>query len=204
MKLVRLKQRSKEWLDFRRNHVCASDSPIIMGMSNFKTVDQLLNEKVRGYEQHQNPYMARGNELEPVALKAFEKETNLIMFPCVGVHDQNDWMAASFDGMTLEEDLIVEIKCPGKKDHTLALQGKIPEKYIAQLQHQIYVSGLDFSYYYSFDGEKGIVLEVKRDDEFIEKMLALEIDFWNILKTEVERINLKKAEHATTDRKSVV
>ena len=198
MKLVRLKQRSKEWLDFRRNHVCASDAPIIMGMSNFKTIDQLINEKVRGFEQHQNPHMVRGNELEPVALKAFEKETNIIMFPCVGVHDQNDWMAASFDGMTLEEDLIVEIKCPGKKDHWVASSGKVPEKYIAQLQHQIYVSGLDFSYYYSFDGEKGIVLEVKRDEEFIEKMLAMEIDFWNILQTEIERMNLKKAEHAIT------
>ena len=104
------------------------------------------------------------------------------MFPGVFVHDTIDWMSASFDGITLEQDAICEIKCPGKKDHAIALKGKIPTKYIPQLQHQIYVSGLSlFSYYYSFDGESGVVIEVKRDQEFIDKMVEKEFEFWNCL-----------------------
>lgn len=181
MHLVKLQQRTKSWLEWRKTKIMASDAPIITGASKFKTVQELYNEKIKCYECTPNPYMKRGIDLEPVALKEFEKETGLIMFPVVGMHDKEDWMAASFDGMTIEEDLIVEIKCPGKKDHNEAILGMIPDKYFPQIQHQIYVSGLDFAYYYSFDGEKGIVLEVKRDEEFIEKMIAKEKEFWHCL-----------------------
>lgn len=193
MQLVRIKQKSKQWLEWRREKITASDAPIIMGMSPFKTPEQLLNEKLHKFESPENPYMRRGNELEPIALQAFEKETGLVMFPAVGVHE-NGWIAASFDAVTIEEDAICEIKCPGKKDHACALDGNVPEKYIAQLQHQIYVAGLNFAYYYSFDGQKGIILEVKRDEGFIEKMLEKETDFWNILCTEIEIQNIRKKE----------
>lgn len=182
MQIINLKQRSREWLDFRKSHVCASDSPIIMGVSPYKTLDKLFEEKTRCYESPTNQWMQRGIDLEPIALSAFEKETGLVLFPCVGLHE-NGWMAASFDGMTLEKDVIVEIKCPGKKDHSLALQGNIPEKYYPQLQHQIYVSGLDKVYYYSFDGNSGKTIEVNRDDSYIQIMLDKLLNFWQSLET---------------------
>lgn len=181
MQLVSLQQRTKEWLDFRRNHICASDAPIIMGVSPYKKADRLYEEKLGDYEIAPNQYMMRGIELEPLALEKFEEETGMMMLPCVGKHE-NGWMAASFDGMTFENDAIVEIKCPGKKDHDLALQGIIPTKYVPQLQHQIYVSGLSMSYYYSFDGENGVVIEVERDEDYIEIMLEKEYEFWKCIK----------------------
>ena len=181
MKLIPLKQRSKEWLQWRANMVCASDAPIIMGMSPFKTIDQLLNEKSMRFESAPNPWMLRGIELEALALQEFEKESGLIMFPCVGEHE-NGWMAASFDGMTIEQDAIVEIKCPGKKDHFAAMNGLVPEKYKAQLQHQMFVADLKEMFYNSFAGEKGVIVKVKRDDAFIEIMLEKEFEFWEHLK----------------------
>lgn len=180
MKLINLKQRSKEWLQWRSNKICASDAPIILNMSPFKTIEQLFTEKTKCFESTPNPYMLRGIDLEPIALHEFEKETDLIMFPCVAEHD-NGWMAASFDGMTIEGDLIVEIKCPGKKDHFEASLGVCPQKYFAQLQHQIEVADVDFSYYYSFDGEKGYTFKVKRDNTFIKIMLEKEKAFWDRL-----------------------
>lgn len=181
MKKIKLKQRSKEWIQWRSERICASDVPIIMGVSPYKTPEKLMDEKLKCYDSVPNQYMQRGIDLESIALKQFEKETGLCLFPCVGEHE-NGWMAASFDGMTLDEDAICEIKCPGKKDHQLALEGVIPPKYIPQLQHQMYVSGLNFSFYYSFDGEKGKVIEVKRDDAYIEKMIEKEIEFLNNLR----------------------
>lgn len=181
MKLITLKQRSKEWLEWRSTRVCASDAPIIMGQSPFKTVDQLLIEKSKCFESTPNQYMLRGIKLEPIALEAFERETGLSMYPCVGEHE-NGWMAASFDGMTIEQDAIVEIKAPGKKDHFAAMNGLVPEKYKAQLNHQLYVSGLQEMFYYSFDGSNGVIIEVKRDNDFIEIMLEKELEFWNHLK----------------------
>lgn len=197
MRLISLEQGTYEWLTFRRSHVCASDAPIITGVSPYKTINQLLDEKIRYFDKPTTSYMQRGKDLEPLALEKFEEETGLIMFPMVGVHDSIQWMAASFDGVSICRKFIVEIKAPGKKDHTLALQGKVPEKYYPQVQHQICVSDVEFAYYYSFDGEKGVIIEVKRDNEFIEKMLDMEKDFWDTLQS-VTLEKSKKAEHATS------
>lgn len=184
MRLVKLNQGSPEWLKWRRNKITASDAPIIMGQSPWKSVVQLYEDKILGQEDQVNVYMQRGKDLEPIALEAFEKETGIIMFPMVFEHDERNWMGVSYDGVTLGRDAILEIKCPGKKDHHYVEVNKmVPVKYRAQIQHQIYISGLDFSFYYSFDGEKGIILEVKRDQEFIEKMIEKETEFWNCLKT---------------------
>ncbi len=186
MKIIPIKQKSKQWLDWRCGLITASDSPIIMGMSPYKDKDQLLTEKFRRFETVPNYFMLRGIDLEPVALREFEKETGLIMFPCVGEHE-NGWMGASFDGMTIEGDAILEIKCPGKKDHAKALLGECPKHYFAQLQHQMYVAGVQFSFYYSFDGEKGVIIEVKLDNDFIEIMLEKEREFWECLQNLIEQ-----------------
>lgn len=186
MKKVILKQRSREWLQWRSKMICASDAPPIMGVSPYKTSEKLMHEKTHFYEQNVNPYMQRGLDLESQALKCFEDETGLIMFPCVGEHE-NGWMAASFDGMTLDDDAIVEIKCPGKKDHQLSLEGKIPEKYYPQLQHQLFVSGLSVVFYYSFDGEKGKIIEVKIDDAYINIMIEKEMQFLDNLQTLIKK-----------------
>jgi predicted phage-related endonuclease len=112
-------------------------------------------------------------------LELFEQETGIMFFPAVGVHESIEWMAASFDGVSIDRKAILEIKCPGKKDHKQALEGKIPRHYFPQIMHQIEVAGLDMSYYYSFDGESGVILEVKRDQAFIDMMLAKEKEFWD-------------------------
>jgi putative phage-type endonuclease len=183
MKIVNLQQRTREWLQWRRNKIMASDAPIIMGVSPYKKIDKLYDEKIKCYEEPKTNYMQRGIDLEPIALRKFEEETGLIMFPAVGISDEIDWMAASFDGMTIEGDAIVEIKSPKRQDHNMAVLGNVPIHYMPQIQHQIFVSGLDFAYFYSFDGTDGVIIEVKRDQEFIEKMLDEEKAFWHCLQT---------------------
>jgi putative phage-type endonuclease len=153
-----------------------------MGVSPFSDVETLLKEKTKGYEKTPNPYMLRGKELEPFALEKFCEETGLIMFPMVGKHETYDWMAASFDGVTICRTEILEIKHPGKTDHECAMNGKTPEKYYPQVQHQIEVSGLDFSYYYSVGYFNTVLLKVKRDQSYIEKMLEKELEFLNLMK----------------------
>lgn len=199
MRRVNVKQGTSEWYQFRRTHLGASDAISIMGVSPWKSPLALYEDKIFQLDQKENPYMHRGKQLEPIALSNFEEETGLIMFSGVFLHDTIEWMSASFDGITLEENAIVEIKCPGKKDHEEALKGKIPKKYIPQLQHQIFISGLDFSYYYSFDGNTGIVLEVQKDQDFIEKLVEKEFEFWHCLKTLTPpRSERKGNEYATT------
>lgn len=199
MKLISLKQGSEEWLRFRRSHISASDCSSILQCNPYKSILDLYEEKVFQIEQEDNHFMARGRALEPLALECFEKETGLTMFPCVVKHDKIDWMMASLDGMTISQDAIVEIKCNGKKNHELALKGKIPSHYLSQIQHQIEVTGLEFAYYFSFDGEKGVTIEVPRDQEFIEIMLEKERNFWNCLQTFTPPLTIhKNKKHETT------
>lgn len=183
MKIINVTQKTKSWLDYRCAHICASDAPVIMGVSPFKTLEQLYKEKLKQFEQVPNVWMQRGIDLESVALEKFEEETGLSMFPMVGESEQNPWMAASFDGVTICRTAIVEIKAPGKKDHAVALDGRIPKKYFPQIQHQIHVAGIDYAFFFSFDGSKGKILEVKRDQSFIEEMIEKEFEFWNCLQT---------------------
>lgn len=183
MQLVSIKQGTESWLCFRRSHLCASDASSILQCNPYKSILELYEEKVFGFEQDDNPFMARGRELEPIALENFEKETGLTFFPAVVKHDTLDWMAASLDGMTITQDAIIEIKCNGKKNHELALKGKIPKHYRTQIQHQLSCTNLDFAFYYSFDGAVGVIIEVKREQDFIEEMIEKEKEFWTCLQT---------------------
>ena len=180
-----LKQQTKEWHEFRRNHIGASDAPIILGVSPWKNVKQLYNEKI-GLFSVDNPSakMKRGLELEPVALEIFESETGYLMSPHVMEHPSISFMSASFDGVEIDGKCILEIKCPGIKDHEIALSKEIPEKYIPQLNHQMEVFGIDKMYYMSFFSEKDYkILEVKKDEEYTKRMLEKEFEFWEMVRT---------------------
>ncbi len=174
---------SEEWLSFRRTKIGASDAPIIMGDSPWTTPIQLMEQKIYGVEIPDNEYMKRGRELEPIALKAFEDEMDLTLFSMVIVHEKIEFMIASMDGMTIDKKKAVEIKCAGKRDHFMAENGIVPQKYKAQLQHQMEVCQLNEIYYYSFDGNQGISLIVERDQEYINELLDREKEFWYNLKS---------------------
>ena len=88
------------------------------------------------------------------------------------------WMRASLDGLSPDGGHVVEIKCPGEKDHQLADSGFVPEKYYAQLQHILAVTGLAEISYWSFRFDHTVLLKVKRDDGFITGLIEKEAAFW--------------------------
>jgi predicted phage-related endonuclease len=104
--------------------------------------------------------------------------TGLYTFPDVKVHPKYDFMIASLDGITFDGEHIVEVKCPGAKTHAIALSGKVPDHYMPQLQHQLEVCGKEHMYYFSFDGNFGVFIEVLRDDSYIKELLEKELQFW--------------------------
>lgn len=176
-------QNTPEWLELRRKKIGASDAPIILEVSPWKTPYQLWVEKTTGTNSPINSYQKRGHDLEEPARRAFEKKTDIVMFPKVMFHASFPWMMASLDGMDIEGNTIVEIKCPGQADHDLAKAGKVPDKYFPQLQHQLAVSGLEMMFYFSFDGADGAIVEVERDESFITRMIELEQAFWQCLES---------------------
>lgn len=180
MIIVDLQQGSPEWLSFRLEKIGASDAPVIMGVSPYWDLMSLYKQKCCGMDKPPNAAMLYGRKNEEVARLLFEEQNNLAVFPMVGVHEVRTWQVASFDGLTLEQDVAVEIKCANEKDHNLAKDGKIPEKYYPQLQHQLAVSGLAQIFYFSYRGalKEGITIVVKRDDKYIDKLIAREEEFY--------------------------
>jgi putative phage-type endonuclease len=172
-------QGTPEWHALRKTKITATDACTIMGASHWKTRIQLYHEKLSPTEHLTiNERMQRGIDLEPIARDLFDMKAGLETYPKVIV---KDWAMASLDAMSICGKYIVEIKCPGEKDHSIALSGKVPDHYYPQLQHQLYVTGVQFAYYFSFDGIDGAIVEVPRDDDYIEKMIIEEKKFYDCL-----------------------
>ena len=190
MKTIDLEQNTPDWLEFRRNKIGASDAPIILGKSPFKTAHKLYTEKHEANPQIQSEAMKRGHDLEPIARAAFNESAPLFynipdiyVTPLVVQSDAYEWMIASLDGIDIINRILVEIKCPGEKDHRCALNGTIPGHYYAQLQHQMYVTDYDEMCYFSYRDGSYIILTCKRDDEFIKQMIVEEKKFMACLET---------------------
>lgn len=174
-----LVQGTQEWLDLRKTKITATDACVIMGTCHWKTKIQLYNEKISLINNtFVNEKMLRGNILEPIARDLYCIKKGVDVEPKVII---KDWLMASVDGISKCGKYLIEIKCPGEKDHNIALSGKIPDHYYAQLQHQMYVCDLDKMDYFSFDGMDGVIVEVVRDSCYIETMLDKEWEFYQCL-----------------------
>jgi len=172
-------QGTPEWLEMRKKYIMASDAPAILGLSPWKSVYQVWEDKLGlSLPVEDNWAMKRGRDLEPIAREAYVLETGNMVVPMVLFHDEISYMGASLDGVSDDKTVAVEIKCPGEKDHLLALQGIVPEKYMPQLQHQLAVLAINEIHYFSYkDGETALIT-VPRDEVFIKRLLAENKKFW--------------------------
>jgi len=203
---IQIEQRSSEWFDLRKKHIGGSDVAPILGISPWKTALDVFNEKMSPYteESPKNPWMQRGIDMEDEALRAFEAETGYLMSPKVMISDLTSFAMASFDGFEIDGKCAVEIKCGGQKSHLQAIHGEIPNQYIPQMQHQMYVAELDQIYYCSYRPEyhvNPIYIEiVKRDEAFIKNMIEKEREFYeNHMLTGIPPENLKAIKTIDSD-----
>jgi putative phage-type endonuclease len=174
-----MQQGTQEWLDFRKTKIGASDAPIIMGVSPWSDPIKLWEQKVGISENEDSSYwMRRGLTMEDDAREYFHLVTGRFVEPAVFVSNRHDWMMASLDGLSPDQTTLVEIKCPGPHDHSIALDGRIPEKYYPQIQHQLEVLELDGGYYLSFDGENNVIIPFERDQKYIDYLLEKEFEFY--------------------------
>lgn len=180
-----LTQGTPEWHAWRKGKIGASSVAGILGISPYATKLQTWEKFKFNTQTAQNPFMQRGNDLEDTARQKLNAETGRNYIPMCAEHAEISWCIASLDAFYVDNEgkmHAAEIKCPGKRDHSLALSGIVPEHYYPQLQHIMALLNLDEMLYYSFDGEEGHTLVVRRDDVFIESMIKAEADFMHSIK----------------------
>lgn len=141
-----LVQGSPEWHAFRAEHFNASDAPAMMGVSLYKSRNELLREKSTGIAVDVDSSTQRrfddGHRFEALARPLAGKIIGEELYPATGSEGK---YAASFDGITILDDIIFEHKTLNA-DICAALggdgnTGALHEHYRVQMEHQLMVSG---------------------------------------------------------------
>ena len=188
MQTVELQQGTPEWHAFRAAHYTASDAPAMLGISPYKTRNELLREKKLGItpelDAATQARMAKGHEYEAQARPVAEVEIGEELYPAVGVCAAHPKLAASFDGITMDGRVVWEHKTLNDTIRAAAAKGEIPEHHRAQLEHQLLVSGADKAIFCASNGTgEHISITYTSDPAMCKRILAGWRQFNQDLKT---------------------
>lgn len=151
---LQLTQGSQEWLEARKNYFTASEAPAMMGECKYHSRTQLLDHK-KGWTTEVDDFTQRlfdkGHKSEADALPIVEKIIGDELYPSVGVLEGAK-LLASFDGLTMMEDVIYEHKIFNKVLAENVLNKILEPHYFWQLEHQLLVSGADKVIFVTSDG----------------------------------------------------
>lgn len=178
-KLINCEQGSEEWFQARLGKFTAS----VFGKVITKTgklssqsedlINRLVAEKVLGEpdDTFKSDAMQRGNDLEQEALD-FVNFTCGFEFEAVGFMDSGNGYGCSPDAVDEKNRVGLELKCPLPHTHlSYIANGGCPDKYKAQIQGSLLVSGFDKWIFCSYHPLiEGLVVEIERDEAYIEKL----------------------------------
>ena len=171
----------------------ASESPIIMGYSSYKTPYQLYLEKIGTItaddEISEQQYW--GNALEPIILKRFSEENNVeISFPETVYHPDYSYIFANLDGWISSESAVIEAKCANsfqRKEWDMAASDGIPLVYLIQIAKQCAITNASRGYCAVLIGGMEYKQFVYERDTALEAMIIqADIDFWECVQNRIE------------------
>jgi len=186
-----MEQQTNEWFTARLGKVTASRVSDVIAKtktgysaSRDNYMAQLICERLTGQkgESFTNAAMEHGTQTEPLARSAYENARSLLVKEVGFInHPRIEMSGASPDGLVADDGL-VEIKCPNTATHIdTLLSGKVPTKYITQMQWQMLCCERKWCDFVSFDNRlpehlQLFVQEVEFDPEYaamLEKEVVL-------------------------------
>lgn len=202
-----IEQGSKEWLELRLGKVTASRIADVLAkgksgeaLSREDYRYELVVQRLTGDpgESFTNAAMEWGTATEPQARIAYEAQADVFVeqVPFV-LHPTIEWFGCSPDGL-VQDDGLLEIKCPNSKTHIKYLNaGKPPAKYVPQMQCQMAVTGRQWCDFVSFDprlpGDLQLfVVRLDRDEDYIKSMEVEVVKFLDEVATMYKQLKEKK------------
>ncbi|MBY6111174.1 YqaJ viral recombinase family protein [Halomonas sp. DP1Y21-3] len=178
MKIIDLVQGSDEWCAYRSRYFTASEASIMMACSKNVKRNELLHMKATGSEQEfsawfQKNVLEKGHRIEAAARPIAERIVGEELYPVTAVADDGT-LLASFDGITMLEDIGWECKQWNASKAEEVRAGEVPQEDYWQVVQQLVVSGADKWLYMVTDGteENTVSTWVALDDFHASQLVA--------------------------------
>ena len=170
-------QGTDAWLNLRAGIPTASSFHRIITPKTLKLSAQaddymnwLLAEWILGMpiEGPQTEWMERGQQMEDEAVKFYALERDAEP-KGAGFFTTDDGMIGASPDRLVGEDGLLEIKCPAPQTHVAYMRGHgVDEKYVTQLQGQLWVSERAWVDIQSYaPGFPTVIVRVERDEQYI-------------------------------------
>lgn len=180
-------QRSPEWLMERVGKATGSEFSEIMATRKDKKESarrynyrmELVIERLTGLpsDRYVSKYMEWGTEHEAAARMAYEARSGgIVMQPGFTNHPTVAMCGGSVDGL-VDDDGIIEIKCPTTFTHIETFLSGMDDDHKAQTQGYLWITGRQYCDFISFDprlphGLQLYVQRIQRDDDYIAELAA--------------------------------
>lgn len=180
-KLTRDQSQNKLWFELRYGRITASRAHDV---SKCKTPDGSLIAQIMGGKLPDTPAMKRGRKLEDAVRKIIEVKLGVKLRQCGLIISKEYLMiAGSPDGIC--DEFVIEIKCPTRSYtyKNYVRDKKLTQKYYAQVQLQMFLSGKKQCYFCVADSnfettEKVEIICVNVDIEYVHNILIILSGFW--------------------------
>ena len=162
--IIDVEQGSPEWHLARCGDLTGSAAPSVYAERKRGTGElaeratlrlKIVSERLTGVpdvDTYKSPWMERGTEMQPVAIDAYERATGCFVQSSGYLKHTTLRAGCSLDGHIGDFEGIVEFKCPKSVTHVQYLRaGTVPEDYVAQVLHNLWISGAAWCDFVCFD-----------------------------------------------------
>jgi putative phage-type endonuclease len=176
-------------LQERKSGLGGSDSPVVIGVSPWKTRLDLYRDKLGLVPDFTgNNQTARGTALEPLVRDIYQEETGRLVKVIPGMieHPEKPFIRANVDGQVWMKDGngkgpgVLEIKCPNLHTYLKIKREGVPEYAYIQDQHYLGVTGAKWGSLAIFCADMWELMwfDIDRDDDLIRRVFDEDELFW--------------------------
>jgi len=181
MQFINLCQRTPKWHEYRKLGIGSSDIAAIVGCHPFNSASDIYLDKTNSEckENHVNVHMQRGIDNEEKALRKIETVLS-INFKPINIEDsEKSYIRASLDGYNVEQNILVEIKIPSKKNY-IEQCSKVIDYHYCQVQWQLMITKGQFAYLFIYNPEddEGHIHIIDACPEYQKTLIEAATDFW--------------------------
>jgi len=153
-----LDQGSEAWHAHRAKYLNASEAAAMLGISQYQTRGDLLRQKATGWVPEVDAATQRrfddGHAAEAAARPIAEGIVGADLYPITAtLYVDGLPLSASYDGATMEEDIIFEHKLANKELKASLAEGIIPNQYLPQLEQQLLILGAEKCLFMASNGD---------------------------------------------------